>query len=168
MFPLRSHYFAHWVSAGFCFSCWESCYLVQAGLELTTLLPRPPKCWDYRCIPYTAPAFCKMPVSPYFPRQQMEIVPWWTLSSGLPSRLTSSLAFQTCPEIFVFGRGGQPVNISSEASGLWCGKWGSSPALGMDTLRLMELFEVVTVQSQICGPTILMVRLLNLWTLFIW
>jgi hypothetical protein len=27
------------------------CYIAQPGLELTILLPQPPKCWDYRHAP---------------------------------------------------------------------------------------------------------------------
>jgi hypothetical protein len=26
-------------------------YVVQADLELMILLPQPPKCWDYSCVP---------------------------------------------------------------------------------------------------------------------
>jgi hypothetical protein len=29
----------------------ESHYVVQAGLELTILLPQPPEWWDYRYVP---------------------------------------------------------------------------------------------------------------------
>jgi hypothetical protein len=28
-----------------------SCYVAQSGLELTILLPQPPKCWNYRHVP---------------------------------------------------------------------------------------------------------------------
>jgi hypothetical protein len=35
-----------------------SCYVVQAILELVTLLPQFPKCWDYQCAtPYLAPGW---------------------------------------------------------------------------------------------------------------
>jgi hypothetical protein len=27
------------------------CYVAQAGLEVRILLPQPPKCWDYGCVP---------------------------------------------------------------------------------------------------------------------
>jgi hypothetical protein len=43
-----------------------SCFVVQAGPESLILLPRPPKCWDYRYIPpysasngfYLAKTYC--------------------------------------------------------------------------------------------------------------
>jgi hypothetical protein len=35
----------------FVFETQGAFYIAQAGLKLTLLLPRPHKCWDYRCVP---------------------------------------------------------------------------------------------------------------------
>lgn len=34
------------------------CLVAQAGLELMTLLPQPPDCWDYRCVPTCLDCCC--------------------------------------------------------------------------------------------------------------
>ena len=33
-------------------------YVAQAGLEVLTLLPQPPKCQDYRCVPHILLNLC--------------------------------------------------------------------------------------------------------------
>jgi hypothetical protein len=45
---------------------WGSHYVVQAGFELATFLPLPPKCWGYRCVSLHPAKFPLFPLKIYF------------------------------------------------------------------------------------------------------
>jgi hypothetical protein len=40
---------------------WGSCFVAQAGLELSVLLPQPLKCWDYKCMQPCTTVRCILP-----------------------------------------------------------------------------------------------------------